>query len=1296
MTDAPAVRLRPVVSWPARVEPGGSYRVSVDLETEGPPDEWPYPEEEYAVGCMLDGGTGFAVESVGDTTLVVHRFGGTYGPVTFVAHALDAQGDELCLTLVTQGGVPFRTIPLNVDRSVLMDAGGGSGAAEPAPPYSLVPYPPEPEEIADPWSLPLSRVLAAASRSIPFTGREDELLRLRSWRDGDAGTVLLLHGPGGQGKTRLAAEFARRSRQDGWQVLAARHGERSAPGGAPHAAPPGEPDAAGLLLVVDYAETWPIEDLLDMLGESASGRWGTVRVLLIARPAGAWWVALASRLGHGGVETATMELESLLGDGRMRREGFLTAVAWFADLFGRPDVAVGAFTHPLADDPAFEQVLAVQMAALSAVLNPRVSWGGRNRRSAVPATLLRAEERDYWERELADGTIGTTANVMERVMCVASLIGPVPEDEAERLLRELGVREPSTALRDHRHCYPPARPHTVLQPVSPDRLAEDYLALMIQDDVWMTGALRTVLHGRWGAAAVGVLVETARRWPLMARVLNVHLRERPDPAVEAGGAVLLRLAEAPDTDPAVLAAIEERLPRERRIDLDIAGAVLAERLFADRLAAAAGDPARQAALYERLSERRANVGMYEEAQRASASAVALRRTLSAERGDAGTADALAESLTISSGHLGRMGRHEEGLRQLVESVEVLRGRAADHPEAFGAQLASGLNAQALALAELGRRQESLAAVEEAVALYRERPGAYRAELASALNNLSARLAALGRLEEGLAAVAEAVAIHRELDAEEPDAHLPALAAGLHNLSLRQAELGLAEQAAESAMEAVRMQRRLTATVPGAYEASLAGALDNLSTRLGELGRWDEAAAAIEEAVASYRTLAEQRPETYRADLAAALNNYSVELGELGRSRESLAAVQEAVAAYRLLADQRPDAYRPDLAAALNNLSVRLAELGDHEGGLDVIREAVGIRRRLAADDPAAFAADLAMSLANLGDRLNQLGRFSESVRVVEEAVAIYRGLAEDRPDAFLPALAGSLGKSAITRGLTGEMPGAIAVSAEAVSIYRWLCRKQPTAFLALLARSLHNHSTFLGNQSRFEEGLVAAHEAASIYRSLVQGRPGVFSGPLARSLLNLARHQAVTGRRTEAAVSARDAVLGFRELVSGGLENHEENLAQGLHFLGALLSGSDEGLAAVQEAVQIYSGLSGRRLSAPAGPAAALEDLARRLGDRGRLDEAAERARAAVALYRGLEEGPPREYAVPLASCLVDLARFLELSGRAPEAREAATEAAGLARVHRTGPMADLRAAAEEMLDRLDGAYGGSAEEGGS
>ncbi|MCP9952022.1 hypothetical protein LUX33_28685 [Actinomadura madurae] len=62
----------------------------------------------------------------------------------------------------------------------------------------------------------------------------------------------------------------------------------------------------------------------------------------------------------------------------------------------------------------------------------------------------------------------------------------------------------------------------------------------------------------------------------------------------------------------------------------------------------------------------------------------------------------------------------------------------------------------------------------------------------------------------------------------------------------------------------------------------------------------------------------------------------------------------------------------------------------------------------------------------------------------------------------------------------------------------------------------------------------------------------------------------------------------------------------------------------------------------------------------------------------------------------MDLARFLELSGRAPEAREAAAEAAGLARVHRTGPMADLRAAAEEMLDRLDGAYGGSAEEGGS
>lgn len=51
-----------------------------------------------------------------------------------------------------------------------------------------------------------------------------------------------------------------------------------------------------------------------------------------------------------------------------------------------------------------------------------------------------------------------------------------------------------------------------------------------------------------------------------------------------------------------------------------------------------------------------------------------------------------------------------------------------------------------------------------------RPDAFRPDLASSLNNLAVRLADLGRPEDALAAIQEAVTIFRELAARRPDAY----------------------------------------------------------------------------------------------------------------------------------------------------------------------------------------------------------------------------------------------------------------------------------------------------------------------------------------------------------------------------------------------------------------------------------------------------------------------------------------------------------------------------------------------
>jgi tetratricopeptide (TPR) repeat protein len=97
------------------------------------------------------------------------------------------------------------------------------------------------------------------------------------------------------------------------------------------------------------------------------------------------------------------------------------------------------------------------------------------------------------------------------------------------------------------------------------------------------------------------------------------------------------------------------------------------------------------------------------------------------------------------------------------------------------------------LSDLGRREDALAAIQEAVEHYRRlaqaRPDAFLPDLATSLNNQSNRLSELGRREDALAAIQEAVTIRRRLAQARPDAFLPDVAMSLYNLALRHAQDG---------------------------------------------------------------------------------------------------------------------------------------------------------------------------------------------------------------------------------------------------------------------------------------------------------------------------------------------------------------------------------------------------------------------------------------------------------------------------------------------------------------------------
>ena len=57
----------------------------------------------------------------------------------------------------------------------------------------------------------------------------------------------------------------------------------------------------GLVLIVDYAERWPLQDVLTLLGQHRVAASTRIRILLLARPGSGWWQSLGTvTLASGG------------------------------------------------------------------------------------------------------------------------------------------------------------------------------------------------------------------------------------------------------------------------------------------------------------------------------------------------------------------------------------------------------------------------------------------------------------------------------------------------------------------------------------------------------------------------------------------------------------------------------------------------------------------------------------------------------------------------------------------------------------------------------------------------------------------------------------------------------------------------------------------------------------------------------------------------------------------------------------------------------------------------------------
>ncbi|WP_157232399.1 tetratricopeptide repeat protein [Hyalangium minutum] len=526
--------------------------------------------------------------------------------------------------------------------------------------------------------------------------------------------------------------------------------------------------------------------------------------------------------------------------------------------------------------------------------------------------------------------------------------------------------------------------------------------------------------------------------------------------------------------------------------------------------------------------------------------------------------------------LGMLGRREEALGFVKEAVEHYRQLAAAHPEVFRVDLALGLTDLGVVQGELGQREEALAAMQEAVSIRRtlaeESPREFLPILAVNLNGLARAQSALGRREEALASMQEAVSHYRALAKKRPESFLPELAASLNNLSSMQSALGHKAESQSSIHEAVGHYRTIAKKHPEPYLPELAGSLTNLAIVQGELGQREEALALAQESVALFRQLMEARIEEHLPPFATSLTCLAGALSALGRRDEALSWMLESVAIRRKLAEERPQSFLADLAMSLVNLSVFQNELGRREESLATVKEAAERYRKLAQAYSSAYLPALAVCLSNLAAVQSSLGRNAEALASVQEAVEYYRRLAKVMPAMFLSQLAASLNTLGSVQSGLELWTEALASVQEGVEIRRQLAQEQPQAGLPELALSLSNLGALLSAQGRGEEALAALGEAVDIRRRLAAEHPRAFRSDLATSLNNLGTLQGTLGRTAEALASVREAV-GIRRLLA---EEHPEAFRPELAVSVATLSQVQkvqgqgaEALASLHEALDI-------------------------------------------------------------------------------------------------------------------------------
>lgn len=360
----------------------------------------------------------------------------------------------------------------SVDRA-LIRMGAGAMIAGASWPWRREEYPP-------------SALLRANYAVVPFYGRDQSLDQMADWSvDHHRASLTVCTGAGGMGKTRLMLQACRRLRAAGWNA-GFLHSRVSAV--TPEQLDILTEGVQGLFVVVDYAETR--RAMTASLLEAAVRTNGRVRIVLLARSLGDWWLELrhsAGRVGDfvSGPATRREEIAPLALDLAERRQVHREAALAFASAL-QPQPPDEQLAVDLAM-PLYDRALFIHLNALAHVLGePAQTQAG-----LLDFALRR--EREFLNAGVRGADMPQLAGrpIFQAAALVTMVGGADSLPSTLRLLDQVPLLAGQTAAAMSRiarllHELYPA--DTWLAGVQPDLLGEHLVANAIDEDPMLLGA----------------------------------------------------------------------------------------------------------------------------------------------------------------------------------------------------------------------------------------------------------------------------------------------------------------------------------------------------------------------------------------------------------------------------------------------------------------------------------------------------------------------------------------------------------------------------------------------------------------------------------------------------------------------------------------------------------------------------------------------------------------------------------------------------------------------------------------